>query len=284
MARYLPDQWSGRSASVLFIFASLTLFTVSTLAPDRIEGVRMGAADILAPVIGAVNRPIQNVTAYVQEVSGLTRLQADNDRLKAENARLRDWYRTAMQLQTENTSLKKLMNVAVQPQDRFVTARVIADSGNSYVRTLLVLAGKDDGIDKGEAVISGEGLAGRTIEAGRHAARVLLLTDINSRVPVIVQDDALPNQPDIRGILAGRNDDVPALIHLPADVKVHAGARVVTSGRGGIFPPGIPVGVIQALPNGGVGVHLFTDTDKLIDVRVVDRDEDPNLIASQLPH
>jgi rod shape-determining protein MreC len=275
---------------LLFIFVSLALFAFSTLSPVYIQSIRAGAADLLAPVLGLANRPFQLAASYVETATGLANLEVENQKLRDENQRLREWYQTAMQLQAENESLSQLLHVAVEPQNKFVTARVIADSGNSYVKTLLVMAGKQDGIDKGEAVISGEGLIGRTVEVGNKAARVLLVTDINSRVPVIIQGQAQQGQnggqggeQDVRAMLAGRNDDMPILLHLPQDTRLQAGARVVTSGNGGVFPFGLPIGVVEATPDGNIGVRLFADTERLIHVRIIDRNDDPNLISSQIP-
>jgi rod shape-determining protein MreC len=99
-------------------------------------------------------------------------------------------------------------------------------------------------------------------------------------VPVIIEGQS--DGQDIRAILAGRNDDMPVLLHLTADAKVQPGARVVTSGHGGIFPFGLPVGVVQAMPDGSMGVRMFADTERLIHVRIIDRNEDPNLISNEL--
>jgi rod shape-determining protein MreC len=253
---------------------------LSTFSPNKTEAIRIGAADVLEPVMGVINRPFQIAASYVETATGLAHLEEENQKLRQENARLREWYQTAMQLQTDNESLQRLLHVAVEPQNHYVTARVIADAGNSYVKTLLVMAGRQDGIDRGEAVISGEGLIGRTVEVGNRAARVLLVNDINSRVPVIIEGQT--DGQDVRAILAGRNDDMPVMLHLTVDAKVQPGARVVTSGHGGIYPFGLPVGVVQPLPDGSMGVRLFADTEKMIHVRIIDRNEDPNLIATQL--
>lgn len=223
-----------------------------------------------------VNKPFQIAASYVDTVSGLASLQKENARLRQENERLREWYQTAMQLRAENESLNKLMHVAIEPEHKFVTARVIADSGNSYLKTLLVMAGMNDGISKGQAVISGEGVIGRTVDTGNRAARVLLVTDINSRVPVIIKGQG--ESQDIRAIMAGRNDDMPVILHLPSDAHLSSGDHVMTSGNGGIFPFGLPVGVVQPLADGTLGVRLFADIEKLTYVRIIDRDEEPNLI------
>jgi rod shape-determining protein MreC len=125
------------------------------------------------------------------------------------------------------------------------------------VKTLLVNAGQREGVKKGQAVVTGDGLAGRIVEIGSKSARVLLLTDLNSRVPVIVETSRY------RGILAGDNTDRPRLIFLPANAKTSNGQRVVTSGHGGVFPPGLPIGTISAVGDGDIRIQPFADWERV---------------------
>jgi len=185
--------------------------------------------------------------------------------------RLRDWYQTALSLQAENESLQKILNLKLEPQQGFVTARIIADSSSAFARSLLVLVGDADGVESGQAVLAGDGLIGRVIESGRKSARVLLLTDINSRIPVLIQGT---NQ---RAIMAGKNTDLPGLVHLPPDIEIEAGARVITSGHGGLFPYGLPIGEIVRDGDGRLAVQPYADLDRVQMVRIVRKAEDSNL-------
>ena len=232
--------------------------------------VRTGMTDLFVPVLAVVNKPFQQAANYVQAVTGLADLQAENLRLRAENARLKDWYQTALLLQDKNAALQDLLNVAVEPQHSYVTARVVSDAGNAYAKSLLVLAGRTQSVTKGQAVLSGEGVIGRVVEAGNHSSRVLLLGDINSRIPVQIEGA------DHHAVLAGMHDDMPSLLHLPSGGKVEDGARVITSGRGGMFPYGLPVG--QVVANGdGYAVRPYADTDHVTFVRVLNSDGVPHL-------
>ncbi|AGH98581.1 Rod shape-determining protein MreC [Micavibrio aeruginosavorus EPB] len=243
----------------------MILFMASAMNPATLQGVRLAATDVAAPLMAAVNTPFRVAADYVTAVTGLAELQAENERLKSENARLREWYQTALSLKSENESLQQLLNLKLPPPYTYITARVIADAGNTFARSLLILAGQNDGVIKGQAVLSGEGLVGRVIESGGRAARILLLTDMNSRVPVVIEGS------DIKAIVAGQNSSTPALIHLPRDHELQAGARIVTSGHGGLFPPGVPVGYVVLGDNGQVSVQLLAQADNLSFVRIIDR-------------
>lgn len=251
--------------------AAMLLFSVSALNPAAMEKARTRTTDLFAPLLSAINKPFYQAAEYVRAVSGIAELQAENMRLSQENARLRDWYQTALSLKAENENLQKLLNIKLEPHYGYITARVIADSGNAFAKSLLVLAGSKDGVEGGQAVLAGDGLIGRVIESGQKTARILLLTDINSRIPVLIQG---ANQ---RAIMAGNNDDMPGLLHLPPEVEVEAGARVITSGHGGLFPYGLPVGEIIKDEHGKISVRPYATVDQVHMVRVIDRADDPNL-------
>ncbi len=201
----------------------------------------------------------------VEDLAGISHLRTEIAMLRQENSRLREWYQTALMLEAENKSLQELLNVKIEPRYSFVTARVIADSGNAYVHSMLVAAGKSDGIEKGQAVLSGDGLIGRIIEAGDSVSRILLVSDFNSRIPVIIEDSRQ------KAVLVGNNSSSPSLEYLPPDANVTGGSRIVTSGDGGIFPPGFPIGITEQGKNGSWQVKVFADLDKIIYVRIVDR-------------
>lgn len=266
----------GGLISFIFVIAAVGTLIFSAVDPQRVSVVRTSVADAVVPVLGTVTKPFQSAILFVRNISGLSELQAENARLAQENLRLREWYQTALLLEAENKSLRELLHVRVDPENRFITAQILADSGNTFVKSLLVAAGNEDGAQKGQAVISGEGVIGRIVESGNRVSRVLLLTDINSRVPVLVEDSRQ------HAILAGQNDVNPALVHLPPGSEIKNGARIITSGYGGIFPHGLPVGRVIIGEDGVYRVQLFADFDRLLHVRIVDRDEDPNLQSKEL--
>jgi rod shape-determining protein MreC len=266
----------GGFISFIFVIAAIGMLIFSAANPGGISVVRTSVADAVAPVLGTITKPIQSAALFVRDVSGLSELQAENARLEQENLKLREWYQTALLLEAENKSLRELMHVKIEPENRFITAQILADAGNTFVKSLLVAAGTDDGARKGQAVISGEGVIGRVIESGHNVSRVLLVTDINSRIPVLVEDSRQ------HAILAGQNDMNPALVHLPPESEIKSGARIITSGYGGIFPPGLPIGRVVIGQDGVYRVQLFADFDRLVHVRIVDRNEDPNLQSGEL--
>lgn len=268
----IPVLGGGFSGAGLVAIA-LLLLTISVFNPAGLSGVRMGVTDALAPVLSAVVKPVTQAADIVRNVSGLGELQAENIRLQQENLKLKEWYQTALLLESENKSLRDLLNVKLEPHYKTVSARVLGDSGNAFVKSILVSAGTKDGVQKNQAVLSGEGVIGRIIDSGLNTARILLINDINSRVPVLIEDTRQ------HAILAGDNTNALELLHLPPDSELKDGARIITSGHGGLFPPGLAIGRVQKNEQGHAIVKPFVDFGRIVHVRVVDSSNNPNLVA-----
>jgi len=197
--------------------------------------------DAAAPALEMLSRPAAAFDAAADRVRGFITVYRDNIRLAEENERLLGWQQVALKLSAENAELRDLSKLVSEPALSFVTARVIADSGGAYARSVMVNAGRDNGVARGQAAMTGEGLVGRVAEVGSRAARILLITDLNSRVPVVVDGTRE------RAILAGDNSARPSLRYADAGGTMRIGDRIVTSGQGGVFPRGLPVGVVASV-------------------------------------
>lgn len=264
----------GRYSPLALTGIAAVLLLSSFVSPNLWNGPRTATLDILTPAIEFVGAPFRAMTEAVSDASGLTKIRAENARLKAENKQLHEWYQTAMLLRSENQSLKDLLNVIPEPDQSYITTRVIGDSGSSFVKTVLIEAGLDNAVEEGQAVLGSQGMIGRVIEVGQRASRVLLLNDINSHVPVVVEG---ANQ---RAVLAGTNDELLVLIHLPPDVLVEKGSRIITSGSGGMFPTGLPIGEVTEIRNGTPLVMMYSDPYGAGYVQIVEKPQDPNVRQS----
>lgn len=245
---------------VLAAFALMLLSKAETVVLERASAI---VVDVFAPIIEIASRPAAGLNEAVRTVRELAALRVENERLRRENARLLAWQEAARRLAAQNLSLEQLLKFKPDPRSSYIAARVIGDSGGAFVRSVLVNAGRRDDVAKGQAVVTGRGLVGRIASAGLWSARALLITDINSRVPVMLEKTRE------RAILAGDNRPYPKLTFLPGNVEPRPGDRVVTSGHGGVFPPGLPVGQVVASGDGGIRVQPFALLDKIEFVRVV---------------
>jgi rod shape-determining protein MreC len=261
----LPMRAAAQRVALPFlIFVSVMMIVLGKADIVLFDRARTQVADTLAPVLDTVSEPLEAVATGVRRVEDHFSVYDQNQYLRGENARLVQWEEVARRLERENEELRGLLNFTPQGIRGFITGRVIANSGGAFLRNVLLDVGAAEGVERGQAAITGEGVVGRVTEVGDRAARVLLITDLNSNIPVLLEASR------DRAVLSGDNSEMPRLLYLPAKSSVKPGDRVVTSGSGGIFPPGLPVGVVASVDNGVVRVEPYASLSRLEYVRIVD--------------
>jgi rod shape-determining protein MreC len=253
-----------RFAYVGLVLTAGALMMLGKADAVLMERLRVQVNEAVAPILEILSQPVDAVARVGEYVESWIGLHDENARLQRDRENLLQWQSVARHLEAENESLRRLLRFVPEPDARFVTARVIADSGGAFAHSLLLSAGANSGVGKGQAVVTGEGLVGRIAGVGDGAARVLLITDLNSRIPVVVGAERT------RAILAGDNSNRPKLVYLKPDAVVAEGDQVVTSGDAGAFPPGLAVGAVASVGDGEIRVMPFVDRSRLEYVRVVD--------------
>lgn len=260
----LPFREFSHRISLVFMLtlaaALLLLGRAETYVFDR---ARQVVTDLAAPLLEVASRPVAATRRVIERTDEYAYVFDENERLRAENARLLAWKEEAQKLQAKVARFEALLNVQVDPSIGYVSGRAVSDSGGPFVDTVLVNAGRDKGVRSGQAVIDTDGLVGRVVSTGPRASRVLLLTDLNSRIPVVVEPA------HYKAVLAGDNTDWPRLEYLTVQSAVAPGDRVVTSGDGGLIPPGLPVGLVIQTGEGVMRVQTFSDRGRLDFVRVL---------------
>jgi rod shape-determining protein MreC len=248
----------------ILVVTSAAMIIVGKADQVAFQSLRNSVMDAAAPALDLLSRPAAALDRAADGVRGFFTVYRDNLRLAEENERLLGWQQVALRLSAENAELRGLAKLVPEPAVSFVTARVIADSGGAYARSIMVNAGRDNGVARGQAAMTGEGLVGRVAEAGSRAARILLITDLNSRVPVVVDGTRQ------RAILAGDNSVRPSLRYVDSGGTIRIGDRIVTSGQGGVFPPGLPVGVVATVDSEGARVEPYAALSRADYLRLVD--------------
>ena len=254
-----------RVALPLFLLASAAVIVLGKADQTLFESLRASAADVAAPALAAFSRPVDSLSRLVNGAKDWVAVYRENARLNDENARLLQWQSAALNLEAENKRLRELLRLVPAGAVSYVSARVIANSGGAFVRSLMLDAGRRDGVKRGQAVETGVGLVGRVTEAGERSARVLLITDLNSSIPVFVE-----GRREVRAILSGDNSERPYLRFFPANSELRIGDRIVTSGIGGLFPPRLPVGVVAGFDGKLPRVEPYADASQAAYLRVVD--------------
>ncbi len=248
----------------VLILAAMALMLLGRATPLVPERARISLSDALAPIYAVVDAPLRAVRAGTRTVRETFLLRADNERLRTENDRLRHWYDVAMALDAENVTLKDNLHWVPDPTLSYVTARVVADAGGVYARSVLLSVGPHSDIRRGEVALDANGLAGRVTEVGARSARVLLITDMNSRIPILLEKSRA------RAMLAGANAPNPRLLYVQDGTHPEEGERVVTSAEAGAFPAGLLIGTVHYGEGDRLEVAPAADLGRLEVVRIFD--------------
>lgn len=254
-------------ALVIVFLAAFVMMLVNKTDTVLIDKTSSVATDILSPAVDIFVLPARLVGSVYDYFKDMSLAYEENKKLKAENRQLRLIGEHARALEIENSLLSRILNYTRPPEKQMVTARIVAEEGDAFSHSLIAYVGEESGVKKGQVVLNERGIVGRIDKLGDSYAKILLLTDINSRIPVILEKDRT------RGMLAGDNTSMPKLVFLPLSTRVEPGDRIVTSGVAGVFPPGLPVGVIRKADKREIRVEPYADLDSLEYVEIVSFDE-----------
>jgi len=254
----------GKLTLPVLILVAFGLMLLGKADAVLVERARMALADALVPVYAVIAEPVKSVRATITEWHSLLSLRAENARLRAENERLRNWQDVALTLDAENQRLRANLHWIPEPAPAYVTARVVADAGGVYARAVLLSLGPNHAITKGQIALDERGLVGRVTEVGARSARVLLITDINSRIPVILENSRA------HAMLVGANTSRARLMYWPEGTLPAEGERVVTSAEAGAFPANLPVGIVRYSAGNVAEVEPAARLGRLDMVRIFD--------------
>lgn len=246
------------------------------------DSARAKFTDWTAPAINLVRGPVGMVERWCATLSDIFSVYDENVILREENESLRRWQDVALTLEDEVTRYQELLNSVRNPELPSITARVIGHSSRPFTKTLVVNAGGNQNVHKGQAVLDQRGLVGRIYVTGDNTSWILPITDLNSRIPVVIRPS------NRRAILLGNDTRAPYLRLDSGQKEVHEGDRVYTTGDGGILPPELPVGVVVGQED-DLCAALFSNPEISDFVRIVDytpeieAPEDEGLPVSMLP-
>lgn len=233
-----------RTAVPVLLILSVGLMALSRLEHAAVREVRWRIAELMTPLLSALLVPLEPVRWIGRQAGDVFSLARQLEEVRDENQRLRGWEWRAHELERKVQELSGLARVVRDLPLEFVTVRVIANSSGAFVRSAMINAGTANNLKPGYPVLSGDGVVGRVVEAGTSAARVLMLTDLNSRIPVLVGKNGE------RAVLIGDNGPFPRIAYLGSGAAVTAGDEVATSGIGGMFPRGLKIGTVVDTPRG----------------------------------
>ncbi|HXH17346.1 MAG TPA: rod shape-determining protein MreC [Sphingomonas sp.] len=255
----------GYVLAVAGAVVGLVLLIASTFNPPAFSALRMGVAGVTTPVSTGLATVGSSIAGVPDAIGEYFFVKQENVALRADRDRTRALLMRARTIAYDNRRLRSLLAIRDRSSEPVVTARLVSSSASSGRRFALLNAGRWSGVRPGMPVRGPDGLIGRVIETGPNAARVLLLSDGDSIVPVRRTRDGLP------AIAAGRGDGMIDIRSVNAtNVRFNAGDLFVTTGTGGIYAPGVPVARVMKAGSDSVMARTFADPDT-IDFALVER-------------
>jgi rod shape-determining protein MreC len=255
-----PDRYSTALARLIFgglVVLLIGLFLLWRIDSPRVERLRIEIIDRVIPNFAWATYPLTGAINIIRSARSYASIYQQNQELRRELQQMKAWKEAALQQEQENARLQDLNNVRLDPKFVKITGVVLADSGSPFRQTVLLNIGKRDGIVDGWAAMDGIGLVGRIAGVGERTSRVVLLSDTASRVAVTIESNGQT------ALLVGDNTSNPLIDFLEDPETVRPGDRVMTSGDGGVFPPGILVGQVTQTQSGRLRVRLAADMRRL---------------------
>ena len=262
----VPLTWSAGAALVIAVIIASAIL----LSHPR-DQVKAGAYDAARHAVDAVAGPVGGVLAApvrwthdgLDTVRGYFFAVSENRRLKAELVQAHAEHDQLAASEMENGRLRAVLGIRTDPPLPHVAAETIADTRGPFANTRLANVGRDKGVTEGNPVLSEHGLVGRVVGVTDHVSRIMLLTDAESRTPVLVV------RTNGRAILSGDGGAAPKLDYIRSALGIKEGDRVLTSGDGGVFPRGLPVGTVVRGLDGGWHVALDSDAAPIDYVQIL---------------
>lgn len=260
----VPLVWTAAVAAAACIAGAVVLLITDARAQSSpYQPARAGVETVAGPVGGVFAAPVRWFGHVSDYIGGYFFAVSENRRLKQELAELQPWRDQAIALKNVNARYEAMLGIRPEPDVRMVTARSVLDSRGPFSNARLLDTGASQGVKVGNPVINEHGLVGRIVGTSGNVSRMLLLTDVASRTPVLI------DRTDARAILTGDGSGNPRLEFVRGVGSVQAGDRILTSGDGGGFPRGVPIGVAAKGIDGSWRVKLFSDRGAIDYVRIM---------------
>ena len=258
---FLRRDTQQRFSLFVLVVVSIFLLFVEKIETKPLNYFRSVVKDVIYRGSEIISFPARSLDGSFDLISDHINLYENYNHLKKENNLLKNKILKSDYLTLENTQLRKLIDEQVGTYSNLVSSRVMLDKQSPYLNSFLINSGSNKSIRNGMEVLDGKNFIGRIVDVNFFSSRVLLVSDLNSKIPVIIESS------ENHAILSGRGAGNPTLEYLPENHKVKPGNKVYTSGKEGIFSPGIPIGEVQ-IKKDLIKVLLFSDLSQITFINI----------------
>ena len=246
---------------VFLLILAIIIFLLDTYQFKFVKFSRILINDGIYRISNISTAPLKLIPIVNDKIKEITFAIEENKELKVKLNELKYKEFQVEFLKNQNDSLKRILESDVKIKGKSILAKVLLDKDSPYLKSIVINRGSKSGINKGMPVVDGNYLVGKIVEVNYLSSRVLLLNDLNSRIPITFGKDS------IQAILSGKGEKKPVLEYLPELYEPYGNLTVFTSGKDGVFIPGIPVGKTE-MDELDVKVRLFSDPNQLSFVTV----------------
>ena len=243
------------------VVLSIVLISIETIEAKPFNYFRSFIKDTIYRGSLVVSAPFKVFDNFADYIDKHLNLYSNYDELKKENNKLKNNISKSDFLEFENAQLRKLIEEQASSFSDLLSARVMIDKQSPYLNSFIINIGSNKNIKNGMAVLDGKNFVGRIVDVNFFSSRVLLVSDLNSKIPVIIEPSGH------HAILSGHGTNKPILEYLPENYTIQDGDKVYTSGKEGIFSPGIPIGEI-IIEKDVVKTSLFSDLSQITFVNI----------------
>ena len=258
---FLVKGTKQRFSLFALIIVSIALIFIEAIETKPLNSFRAIVKDTIYRGSLIVSLPAKGFGSSTNYIKEHINLYSNYNQLKKEYAELKNSYSKSDFLELENNQLRKLIDEQITSSSNYVSARVMLDKQSPYLNSFIINIGKNKKIKNGLAVLEAKNFIGRIVDVNYFSSRVLLVSDLNSKIPVIIEPSGH------HAILSGHGANSPTLEYLPKNYKINNGDKVYTSGKARIFSPGLPVGEVK-IENNIVNVLLFSNLDQVTFVNI----------------
>ena len=265
---FLKRGTKQRFSLFALLFSSIFLIVLGKFNFTAINYLKITINEVIYRTSFVASIPEKYITHSYRVIEEHIKLYKDYNIQKEELKKLKSEKYEVNFLEAENKRLKKVLN-DINYSSKVVIAKVIIDKQSPFLKSIIINKGSKNNIKKGMSILSDSYLIGKVIEVNYMTSRVLLLSDLNSKIPVTIEPGS------IQSILSGNGENSGKIQYTKGNLPIVDGSIVYTSGTGGLLKSGIPIGKIQQNENQS-SVNFFIDFSQLRYVKVSSHKREKN--------
>lgn len=248
----------GAILILVFIIVFLYIFSLNFRPPNQMDFLQRSVTETVSPPLKFFGKIFCSLEEVVKDYVWLKNLRNENEDLKRQVAELEGKIASYHEAYIENLRLRRLLDFKSTTKAETVAAQVIMHDLTGWFQTLMIDKGFRDGVAPDMPVVNDEGMIGRVLDVSDRNCRVLLITDPGSSVDAIIQRNR------VRGILSGKDASGCVLKYVRGNLDVQVGDLVVSSGKDGLYPKGLRLGVVQGVFKDPVDLFQKIDVKPLV--------------------